>query len=78
MADKPKPNDIVIWTVSDPGRQIESFELRTPASGLIERVDGTWSTALQKATIHAGRRRVDVWKQDRYSYTRVWTFATGG
>jgi hypothetical protein len=77
MVEKPRPTDVVIWTVSPQGLAVESFEVRTIASGLIERFEGSWPDVLERGKKHAMRRGVDVWKQDRDSYRRVWTFAPG-
>ena len=76
MADKPRPNDVIIWKVSQ-GPGIESFELRTIAAGLLERFAGPWPSALQRAKQLAARRKGDVWKQEPGSFHRVWTFTPG-
>jgi hypothetical protein len=65
---------VVVWSVGHRGPEVEVFELRTLASGLIERVEGTWTSAIERAKTFAERRRGDVWKQDRTSFQRVWTF----
>lgn len=76
MAEKPRPNDVIIWTISQ-GSIEESFELRTLAVGLLERFSGSWPAALERAKQFAARRGADVWKQERDSYRRVWTFSGG-
>jgi hypothetical protein len=77
MAEKPRPHDVIIWTVSQ-GPGGESFELRTLAVGLLERFSGSWPSALERAKQFAARRGADVWKQEPDSYRRVWTFSGGG
>jgi hypothetical protein len=74
MPEKPGPQDVVVWSVGRRSPEVEVFELRTRASGLIERIEGTWTSAIERAKVFAERRQADVWKQDRTSYHRVWTF----
>jgi len=76
MADKPRPNDVIIWKVSQ-GPGPEAYELRAISAGLLERFNGPWPAALQRAKQVAARRRADVWKQEPGSYHRVWTFTPG-
>jgi hypothetical protein len=70
MIEKPQPLDVIVWTI---GR--DRFELRTLATGLLERVDGTWTEVFERARSLAVRRRSSVWKQERHSYHRVWTYS---
>jgi hypothetical protein len=74
MPEKPGPQDVIVWSVGHRGPEVEVFELRTLSSGLIEKVEGTWTSAVERAKMFAERRRASVWKQDRTSFQRVWSF----